>query len=262
MTIVARAVRVTLMMTALGGLTTVLGQVALAADPARLDGLVTRAAGFGAAVLSGWLALAIAMSALATLPGTVGRAAARAAARTTPAATRRVVHLVLGFSVAASAASLPSVASAAPPPLTLAGSLEITVADDEKFAALPHVGRPVQDSARTAMAAAAPSQSAAGAPQGALGWTPTIPAPSPPVPAPSPDVAVVSTPPRDGEAVPDAVVVRRGDSLWAIAARVLGPAASDAEIAATWPRWFDANRGVIGPDPDVITPGTVLRPPA
>ncbi len=130
------------------------------------------------------------------------------------------------------------------------------------FAALPHVSRPVQDTARTATAVSAPSQAPVAALPSTLGWTPSIPAPSAPAPGPTPDVAVVSTPPRDGEAVPDEVVVRRGDSLWAIAGRVLGPAASDAEIAATWPRWFDANRAVIGPDPDVIRPGTVLHPPA
>jgi nucleoid-associated protein YgaU len=57
-------------------------------------------------------------------------------------------------------------------------------------------------------------------------------------------------------------VVRRGDSLWSIAARHLGPGASDAEIAAQWPRWWHANRAVIGTDPDLILPGTRLIPPS
>jgi nucleoid-associated protein YgaU len=56
-------------------------------------------------------------------------------------------------------------------------------------------------------------------------------------------------------------VVQRGDTLWTIAARHLGPGASDAEIAQAWPAWFDANRGVIGDDPDLILPGQVLRAP-
>jgi nucleoid-associated protein YgaU len=63
--------------------------------------------------------------------------------------------------------------------------------------------------------------------------------------------------PSDGE-----VVVHRGDSLWAIAARHLGPGATDGQIATEWPRWYAENRAVIGPDPDLIQPGQRLRPPA
>ena len=59
----------------------------------------------------------------------------------------------------------------------------------------------------------------------------------------------------------DEVVVRRGDTLWSIAARHLGPDPSDAEIAQAWPAWHDANREVVGPDPDVLLPGQVLRAP-
>ena len=57
------------------------------------------------------------------------------------------------------------------------------------------------------------------------------------------------------------VVVRRGDTLWDIAARHLGPAATDAEISRTWPQWYAANRHVIGSDPDRLQPGQQLRPP-
>ncbi len=59
----------------------------------------------------------------------------------------------------------------------------------------------------------------------------------------------------------DEVVVRRGDTLWDLAARSLGPDAGDAEIAAAWPRWWHANREVIGADPDVLLPGTRLCVP-
>jgi nucleoid-associated protein YgaU len=57
------------------------------------------------------------------------------------------------------------------------------------------------------------------------------------------------------------VVVHEGDSLWSIAARHLGPTTTDAQIAAEWPRWWAANRDVIGPDPSLIYPGQRLRPP-
>jgi hypothetical protein len=74
------------------------------------------------------------------------------------------------------------------------------------------------------------------------------------------------------------VVVRPGDSLWAIAAHDLaresagsGPAGgadggsdggadggADAAVAARWHQVYAANRDVIGPDPDVISPGLRL----
>ncbi len=57
------------------------------------------------------------------------------------------------------------------------------------------------------------------------------------------------------------VVVRQGDTLWQIAARQLGLGASEAEVAAEWPRWYAANRSVIGDDPGLIIPGTVLQAP-
>ncbi|RZT28072.1 LysM domain-containing protein [Kribbella sp. VKM Ac-2569] len=63
--------------------------------------------------------------------------------------------------------------------------------------------------------------------------------------------------------VPVRVVVRKGDSLWSIAARELGPSATADAIAARWPDWYATNRHVIGNDPDLILPGQVLRiPPA
>ena len=55
------------------------------------------------------------------------------------------------------------------------------------------------------------------------------------------------------------VVVRAGDSLWAIAARDLGPRATDPEIARRWHQVYRANRPSIGPDPDLLHPGQVLR---
>ena len=61
---------------------------------------------------------------------------------------------------------------------------------------------------------------------------------------------------------PQTVVVMPGDTLWAIAARSLGPHASTTAIARAWPAWYAANRSAIGRDPDLIMPGTVLRPPA
>lgn len=57
------------------------------------------------------------------------------------------------------------------------------------------------------------------------------------------------------------VVVQPGDSLWSIAARHLGPMASDAAVAKAWPQWFAANKHAIGENPDVLLPGQVLQAP-
>ena len=59
--------------------------------------------------------------------------------------------------------------------------------------------------------------------------------------------------------------VRKGDSLWCIAAREIeartGQRPSSAEIAVFWPRIYSANRAVIGDDPNLILPGQWLTIP-
>ncbi len=57
------------------------------------------------------------------------------------------------------------------------------------------------------------------------------------------------------------VTVRPGDCLWSIAASHLHSTATDAEIAASWRAWYDANRDVVGADPDLILPGQLLTAP-
>jgi nucleoid-associated protein YgaU len=66
------------------------------------------------------------------------------------------------------------------------------------------------------------------------------------------------------EQAPGSHVVVRGDCLWDIAAnrlRAAGSAPTDAEIAVAAHAWWSVNADVIGPDPDLILPGQVLRPP-
>ncbi|MBV9487472.1 MAG: LysM peptidoglycan-binding domain-containing protein [Frankiaceae bacterium] len=62
-------------------------------------------------------------------------------------------------------------------------------------------------------------------------------------------------PPR---AAGDVVVVQPGDTLWAIAARHLGPGATGTSITAAWHAWYAANRGVIGANPSLIHAGQRL----
>lgn len=59
----------------------------------------------------------------------------------------------------------------------------------------------------------------------------------------------------------DEVIVQPGDSLWTITARHLSVDASDADVAETWPRWYEANRDVIGENPELLQPGQILHPP-
>lgn len=58
------------------------------------------------------------------------------------------------------------------------------------------------------------------------------------------------------------IVVVRGDSLWSIVGERLGPLATDADIAAAWPAWFEVNREIIGDDPSRLVPGQVLVAPS
>lgn len=69
-----------------------------------------------------------------------------------------------------------------------------------------------------------------------------------------------SAPPAQRPETRPSVVVRPGDSLWSLTAAAQ-PRATDAQVAQRWPRWYTANRESIGPDPDLLTPGTVLDPP-
>lgn len=55
-------------------------------------------------------------------------------------------------------------------------------------------------------------------------------------------------------------VVAPGDTLWAIV-RDRSPDATDPQIAHRVARWHEANRDVIGPDPDLIRAGQHLDPP-
>ncbi|WP_448629912.1 LysM peptidoglycan-binding domain-containing protein [Cellulomonas soli] len=104
-------------------------------------------------------------------------------------------------------------------------------------------------------------------------WQPTVASPAGattvPVPAAAVTQTAATTPAPVAPTAPDAqagpaggsVVVQPGDSLWDIAARHLPPDASDAQIAAAWPRWYEANRDTIGDDPDLLRPAQLLRAP-
>ncbi|WP_139978206.1 LysM peptidoglycan-binding domain-containing protein [Nocardioides litoris] len=57
------------------------------------------------------------------------------------------------------------------------------------------------------------------------------------------------------------VVVRPGDSLWAISEGLLGPEAAVADVAHATDDLYRANHVAVGDDPDLIHPGLRLRTP-
>ena len=86
--------------------------------------------------------------------------------------------------------------------------------------------------------------------------------PVPDWPSPAVDAELPDWPPaaRAGEHV-----VVRGDCLWSIAEHRLatgtGQRPTPTEVATAVQAWGQANADVIGPDPDLLLPGQVLRPP-
>lgn len=205
-----------------------------AAGPAPLDDVVVGIAAAVGALMAAWLAVGTVVSVVDLLRPT-RRGRVPAPRLLTPG----LHHLVaLGLGVALLGVAVPS-ATTASVPLTAGSSTGPGVeAPDPGWAPAP------RDSAD------APTEP---------GWAPSPPAPAVRTAAPA-DPLVVA-PPRPGTAAEDAVTVRRGDTLWDIAARHLPQGATDAEIAAAWPRWYEANSSTIGDDPDLILPGQRLVAP-
>lgn len=214
--------------------------IAAAGPAGPADGILLMA-GMGGALLSLWLGLGMTLSALSALPGALGHVCRRLAARIAPAAVRKVVAFVLGTTL--TAALIPGTA----------------VADSR------------HESGRAAVVAAASYEvKAVGAVNGLFNGVA--------VAAPDASFRFVSDPPHvmntmDAAPPPEwsmdrrespqqGVVVLRGDSLWSIAARHLGPGTTAAEITTEWHRWLSANRDVIGADPNLILPGQELLAPA
>ena len=238
------------------------GHAAVRGVPVRPDEALTAIVASAALVAVGWLALGVLLELVSLVPGAVGRGADRVSDVVTPGLVRHAVGALLGVGLVAGLAPGASVAApatavhAASDPLPDPGfaplpgpgiapltGLGIAPLTDPGFAPLPEPER--------APAADEPTASP-------RGWTPDAP-----VVRAQPDLRVLSPAPRPGTShdAPAEVVVQRGDTLWSIAARHLGPDASDAEIAHAWPAWFEANRGVVGDDPDLLRPGQVLRAP-
>lgn len=231
-----------------------------------LDKSVTLLAGVLAEACVLYLLTCVTLVALGRLPGLTGRVAGAMAARVAPALVRRALESALGLTVATAsvAGAMPAVAAGPVPRTQTAGVLGTAAMG---WAALTS---PLSSAWSTTLApsAALPSPSPTPSPPplpsldrpgASPEATPSEAAPplNPPPPHPVAPTPVATRSPAAHE-----VVVQRGDSLWRIAARHLGPEASDAQVAAAWPRWYAANRPVIGPNPDLLLPGQRLHPPS
>lgn len=273
------------------------GHAAVRGVPLRPDESLTAIVASAAVAGVGWLAVGVLLELLSLVPGAVGRGADRVAEVVTPRLVRHAAGALLGVglvaglapgaSVAAPSAAATAVRATSAPLADLGQALVpdagVAPLPDPGFAPLPDAGfaplpdagvAPVPDPGLAHLPdpgfAPVPDPGVAPPPDPARAPTAEEPTPrgpgwvpGPPVVRAHPDVRVLSPAPRPRTTrdTPAEVVVRRGDSLWSIAARHLGPDASDAEIAGAWPAWFEANRDVVGDDPDQLRPGQVLHAP-
>ena len=221
--------------------------IAAAGPASPADGILIVVA-LGGALLSLWVGLGTALSALSALPGALGQASTLLAGRIAPTAVRKVVAFVLG--TALSAALVPGTAVArtgheAPRAAVVASAQYAAGALGSAVDSAPNASFSlVSDAVHTSNTIHAIH---------ARNETDRAPAPSW-----SPER---STPSANSEDRVVELVVHRGDSLWSIAARHLGREATTSQIDAEWHRWFAANRLVIGDDPNAIRPGQVLSSP-
>lgn len=195
----------------------------LAGDPGTTDPTLPLVAvvALSAWTCTAWLSVVLLATCCTRMPGSAGRRAHWLTDRIAPSSVRALVRVATGLTVTGAVLAGPSALAAEP------GSGPAGVRQQS-----------------------APGQ------EWSLDW-PTTPS----VPTGSPARASVVPTPGAGTAATDAVVVRPGDSLWSIARAALDPQATPSQVAQAWPRWWSANRAVLGHDPDLIHPGTRLINP-
>ncbi|GAA1759829.1 LysM domain-containing protein [Kocuria aegyptia] len=222
------------------------GGLAGGRDTGALIGLA--AAAIGSAVVVLWSLTAV-LAVLAVLAGhRRWERLAGICGRCSPALLRRAAATALGLQLLAA----PGVAADdTPSPFWDAGASAREVAAPAEDATAPDPGAP----APRGEAPGPASEPDAG--PGRVVDADLTPAP-PAAPGPCPPGAGSSTAERT---VDGAVTVVRGDTLWSLAAGLLGPEATDEEVARAWPRWYDLNRHQLAAGPHRLLPGQRLLVP-
>ncbi|MCW2673333.1 MAG: hypothetical protein JWP14_1922 [Frankiales bacterium] len=210
---------------------------------------------------TGWLALLAVLTWSSALCGAPGRTAARLLVRVAPAPVRALVRVAVGASLAATVLAGPAALAEDRTP-TVAGSASDAL-DWPGLAVSPAVPGTSAPAAPPPVAAAPSTEPPSTEPPPRQPPTAAPAAGAAPATRPATPVAVPVDPHPRRSAVPASseVVVHTGDSLWAIAQRELGTDATQRQVARAWPRWWTANRAVIGDDPDLIHPGDRLTAP-
>ncbi|HLZ36352.1 MAG TPA: LysM peptidoglycan-binding domain-containing protein, partial [Mycobacteriales bacterium] len=181
----------------------------------------------------------------------LGQVSAHVAAAVTPRSFRHAVEVALGATLVSGPLAAPALAAPLAPPGPAATAFAVAVGDAP--APLPSVDRPALGPAL----GPAPASTLRSDPPA----DPQRPPARRPHREPAADAGGAPAAPRTPALSTRTVVVRRGDTLWSIAARRVGGTPSNAEVARAWPRWYAANRAVIGRDPNLLHPGDRLRPP-
>ena len=227
-----------------------------------------------------WLFTLVLATWLAEVPGELGAVARVAARCLAPTATRTALRLALGAAVLSTGATGTALADGggpvlAPAPAPAPASWDWPGLAPAAKGAVRGEGSPPLASPSlptelphpsTQPLRAAPSPPSTPSPRttpsrpAETGPSSSIPAAAHPADIPRPDTDEL-VPPVDAPAGTQ-VVVRPGDSLWGLAERALGGHASAARVAAAWPAWWQANRAVIGDNPDLIQPGSHLTTPS
>ncbi|MBO3101355.1 LysM peptidoglycan-binding domain-containing protein [Cellulomonas fengjieae] len=208
----------------------------------RVDAVTEVAVTTVGVLVAGWLACSAVVAAACLLLRAAGarwRTGERLVHRYAPHVVRKALALTVGAGIGLGMATG---ASAAPQPAPPA-AVTVTAAPADLGWVVTDASAVQDPPAPTAAATAAP----------------TAPDAAPPG---LPLVADVTRAEHPAPTTAGTVLVHPGDTLWAIAARHLPHDATEAQIATAWPRWYEANRDVVGADPDVLHPGQVLTVPA
>jgi hypothetical protein len=242
-----------------GQLAVLAGANAPAADPVTV---LLAALTLAAELLGIYLIAVVALRLAAWLPGAPGRLAGRCSRLLTVPMVRRALDAALGGILLTQVALGPVAAYASEP----AG------------ASCPPTGRPAAAARVGPPALAVITDDKCRAPDDRARRQPAAPAPQGPTASSRPPSALTPLPswasgsPGNEQAEPKTPApataathtVRRGDTLWGIAAANLPPELrpTDAVIGRYWRQIWQANRRVVGADPDLIFPGTRLKVPA